>query len=238
MAWGLVVDREFGSCRCADEDEMEFSPDAANYMDNMWACRCLNTDLYLSQPEAKYECVVDLSGARDASLSTTDGSCNAGMMKKVNDMNGKKCGISDGCKNAAVFQQRERWNQEAARALSTKESARTYAKKSMMPDSEVQRARTLRLKMTKENRMRARVQVASISMKYRAVKNSMLSGAIDKAAFEKAYKLVASTIRKYREEFASRQKGIEESWALVVQRQRAAEKYLVQDMNKIESIYE
>lgn len=61
----------------------------------------------------------------------------------------------------------------------------------MMPDSEVHRARTLRLKATKENRMRARVQVASISMKYRAVKNQMLSGAIDKAAFEKAYKLVA-----------------------------------------------
>lgn len=69
---------------------------------------------------------------------------------------------------------------------------------SMMPDDEIHRARTLRLKMTKENRMRARVQVAAISMKYRAVKNSMLSGSIDKAAFEKAYKLVASTIANYR----------------------------------------
>jgi len=64
--------------------------------------------------------------------------------------------------------------------------------------------------------MRARVQVASISMKYRSVKNSMLQGSIDKAAFEKAYKLVASTIAKYRGEFASRQKAIEESWALVL----------------------
>jgi len=86
--------------------------------------------------------------------------------------------------------------------------------------------------------MRARVQVASISMKYRSVKNSMLSGAIDKAAFEKAYKLVASTIARYRAEFAARQKAIEESWALVLQRQKSAEKYMSQDMEKIESIYE
>ncbi len=27
IAWGLIVDREFGGCRCADEDEMEFQPD-------------------------------------------------------------------------------------------------------------------------------------------------------------------------------------------------------------------
>jgi len=107
-----------------------------------------------------------------------------------------------------------------------------------MPDDEIHRARTLRLKMTKENRGRARVQVASVSMKYRAVKNSMLSGSIDKSAFEKAYKLVAATIARYRSEFAARQKGIEESWALTVQRQRDAEKYLSQDMDKIESIYE
>jgi len=86
--------------------------------------------------------------------------------------------------------------------------------------------------------MRARVQVASISMKYRAVKNNMLSGSISKATFEKAYKLVASTIMRYRMEFAARQKDIEESWVLVVQRQSNAEKYLTQDMDKIESIYE
>jgi len=56
MAWGLVVDREFGGCRCADEDEMEFQPDSASYMDNKWGCRCLNSDLYLSQPTAIYQC--------------------------------------------------------------------------------------------------------------------------------------------------------------------------------------
>ena len=57
QAWGLVVDREFGGCRCADEDEMEFQPDADSYMDNTWACRCLNQDLYLNKPEGKYVCV-------------------------------------------------------------------------------------------------------------------------------------------------------------------------------------
>lgn len=66
----------------------------------------------------------------------------------------------------------------------------------------------------------------------------MLAGAIDKAAFEKAYKLVASTIARYRAEFASRQSAIEESWALILQRQKSAEKYMAQDLEKIESIYE
>jgi hypothetical protein len=37
------------------------------------------------------------------------------------------------------------------------------AKKSMMPDGEISRARILRMKMTKENKMRARVQIAGIS---------------------------------------------------------------------------
>ena len=86
----------------------------------------------------------------------------------------------------------------------------------MMPDNEISRARVLRLKMTKENKIRARVQVAALSMKYRAVKNSMLAGALDKSAFEKAYKLTARQIAQYRAQFASRQRDIEESWNLVV----------------------
>jgi len=48
IAWGLVVDREFGGCRCADEDEMEFQPNRYTPADNTWACRCLNEDLYPS----------------------------------------------------------------------------------------------------------------------------------------------------------------------------------------------
>ena len=74
----------------------------------------------------------------------------------------------------------------------------------MMPDDEINRARKLRNKMTKENRQRARMQVASLSNKYRAVKNAMLSGALDKAAFEKAYKLTARQIAQYRAQFAAR----------------------------------
>jgi len=60
-----------------------------------------------------------------------------------------------------------------------------------MPENEMARARTIRLKMAKENRMRARIQIASIAQQYRAAKDSMLTGAIDKAAFEQAYGLVA-----------------------------------------------
>lgn len=73
------------------------------------------------------------------------------------------------------------------------------AKKSMMPDGEISRARILRMKMTKENKMRARLQIASISNKYRAVKNSMLAGALDKAAFENAHSLTARQVSSYRE---------------------------------------
>jgi hypothetical protein len=134
----------------------------------------------------------------------------------LNDTNGKRCGIIRECRDTAVQQQRDRWNQEAARALQTKDAARVYAKKSMMPDNEISRARVLRLKMTKENKIRARVQVAALSMKYRAVKNAMLAGSLDKSAFEKAYKLTARQIAQYRAQFASRQRDIEESWNLVV----------------------
>jgi hypothetical protein len=132
------------------------------------------------------------------------------------DANGKKCGVIQECRDTAVLQQRTRWSEEAARALQTKEAARIYAKKSMMPENEIRRARTLRKKMTTENRRRARVQVAGLSMKYRAVKNSMLTGSLDKAAFEKAYKLTARQIAQYRAQFASRQRDIEQSWNLIV----------------------
>jgi hypothetical protein len=140
----------------------------------------------------------------------------ANTIANLNDTNGKRCGVIQECRDTAVQQQRDRWNQEAARALQTKDAARIYAKKSMMPDNEISRARVLRLKMTKENKIRARVQVAALSMKYRAVKNAMLAGSLDKSAFEKAYKLTARQIAQYRAQFASRQRDIEESWNLVV----------------------
>ena len=105
---------------------------------------------------------------------------------------------------AAVSEQQLNWNEEAARADKTRVSARNYAKKSMMPEDEISRARILRNKMTKENRMRARVQIAAVAQKYRAAKDAMLTGSIDKASFEKAYKLVARQVASIRKEFAQR----------------------------------
>lgn len=205
IAWGLVVDREFGGCRCADEDEMEFGPNPVNYEDNMWSCRCLNTDLYVSQPEGLYKCWNPANNLENAGVvasqlwanfpnnkshvtNNLNGACNtaAGVapaitgVSRLNDANGKKCGVISECQTAAVTQQRTRWNEEAARALRTKESARVLSNKSLLPEAEMDHARTLRIKMTKENRMRARVQVASLAMKYRAVKNAMLAGSLDK----------------------------------------------------------
>lgn len=52
VAWGLTVDVEFGGCKCADEEEMEFGPDPDTFADNSWRCQCLDTDLYLSEPIA------------------------------------------------------------------------------------------------------------------------------------------------------------------------------------------
>ena len=53
----------------------------------------------------------------------------------------------------------------------------------MVPDSEIVRARQLRVKMTKENRSRARIQVANITKKYGVYKNAMLAGKIKKTVF-------------------------------------------------------
>ena len=61
LAWGLTVDREFGGCRCADEDEMEFQPNKNMYEDNTWACRCLNEDLYPSMPNWTLTCKLNVS---------------------------------------------------------------------------------------------------------------------------------------------------------------------------------
>lgn len=52
QAWGLVVDREFGGCKCSAGEEAEFSPHLwqGKYEDNTWHCRCLNNDLYTDSP--------------------------------------------------------------------------------------------------------------------------------------------------------------------------------------------
>jgi len=82
----------------------------------------------------------------------------------------------------------------------------------MMPENELSRARTIRIKMSKENRMRARIQIAGIAQKYRLAKDAMLSGSISKPTFEKTYKLVSMEVSSIRNEFSARQQDIEESW--------------------------
>ena len=195
VAWGLVVDREFGGCRCADEQEQEWGPvrlpSDTRVTDNTadWKCFCLNTDTYLSMP-----------GALQSAANV------------INQDNGKECGVVVECLNAGVNQQRSMWQDEKARAQQVKDQARVYAKKSLLPDSEVHRARTLRNKHSAENRARARAQVAGLTAKYRAVKDAMLAGNIDKAAFQKAYAQTASMIATFRAQFAARQADIESSW--------------------------
>lgn len=219
VAWGLVVDREFGGCRCADEQEQEWAParfpvtTLSATSENDWNCRCLNTDTYLSK-----------TGAAGSAADLQE--------------DGKSCGVVIECLNAAVNQQRTNWANEKSRASQVKDQARVYAKKSMMPDSEVHRARTLRNKHTAENRARARAQVAGLTAKYRAVKDAMLAGNIDKAAFQKAYGQTASHIAGFRAQFASRQGDIDSSYGLVLSRQSAAEGYVAGDLQRIEEIYE
>ena len=72
----------------------------------MWRCQCLNEDTYLSQP---YSTLM-----------------NGGI--KLDNRNGKQCGVDDLCQAAAVSQQQGMWNDEAARALQTRDQARIYAK--------------------------------------------------------------------------------------------------------------
>jgi len=96
-AWGLTVDIEFGGCRCADEDEQEFGPDVANFADNNWSCKCLNSDLYLSKPAAKYECFNRAVPATAVAKRETAAECallvTAGVAThpnvRLNDANGK-----------------------------------------------------------------------------------------------------------------------------------------------------
>jgi len=102
VAWGLVVDIEFGGCRCADEDEMEFGPTVENFADNNWSCKCLNSDLYLSQPIATYSCI-DAANLAIAPFQTNDAAvCGVGAQStrphtRLNDGNGKKCGVNQAC---------------------------------------------------------------------------------------------------------------------------------------------
>ena len=119
VPWGLTVDREFGGCKCADENNMEFAPDSVSNADNSWACQCLDPDLYLSAP--------------------TPTAANV-----ISDNNGKKCGIVIACKTKAVTSWTTLWNQEVAVAERARDNAKKYAKRSMLTDATIKRAKTMR----------------------------------------------------------------------------------------------
>lgn len=104
VAWGLSVDREFGGCKCADEDEMEFGPQEV-MAGNTWACQCLNSDIYLAQPEVTMDCKVTATGAIEPPVVTAgvavewDATTCAAVFGtlSINDNNGKKCGVIARC---------------------------------------------------------------------------------------------------------------------------------------------
>lgn len=94
---------------------------------------------------------------------------------------------------AAVSYETTLWSQESARALKTKDNAKTYARRTYSPiQDEYARSRIYRNKMTYENRMRSRVYVGALSNKYRAIKNSYIGGSLGKSAFNRAYSMTAS----------------------------------------------
>jgi len=76
ISWGLVVDREFGGCKCADDDAV-FKPHPRFNAGNAWSCVCTNDDFMPSMPEDKYITVNTL--------------------EQLNDNNGKKCGVIREC---------------------------------------------------------------------------------------------------------------------------------------------
>lgn len=74
--WGLVLDIEFGGCKCADE-KAEWGPNPANYSADSWGCYCVNPDLVGNQ------------------VSVTD---------PTSALNGVECGVVSQCQAAAVKQ--------------------------------------------------------------------------------------------------------------------------------------
>lgn len=86
---------------------MEFGPDPVSYTDNTWGCRCLNQDLYVDHPEHKYACrntTTNVTTAIDETIPESSAGCADTEVKVLNDTNGKKCGVTSGCKISAVVQ--------------------------------------------------------------------------------------------------------------------------------------
>jgi len=70
--------------------------------------------------------------------------------------------------------------------------------------------------MTFENRIRSRLQIGSLAHKYRSIKNSFISGGLDKPSFEKGYRLTSSGLGRVRSEWNTRQSDINNQWNMVL----------------------
>jgi len=57
-------------------------------------------------------------------------------------------------------------------------------------------------------------------MKYRSIKNSFMTGALDKSSFSKGYSATAANLSQYRQQWNSRQADINNQWDMVVNSQR------------------
>jgi len=84
-----------------------------NFADNTWSCKCLNSDLYESMPELKYTCFNAANPTAATTVAVNDttlcgnfpevnnlrvvGSVRRGVNFKLNDANGKQCGIIQKC---------------------------------------------------------------------------------------------------------------------------------------------
>lgn len=108
----------------------------------------------------------------------------------------------------------------------------------MPSDNEYNRLRVLRNQWTRNNRMRARVQVGALALRYRGLKNAMVAGSIDKSAFQRAYAMTSGALATYRSEWNSRQDDINSMWNLEVGLYNSSENFMAGDLAAVESIYE
>lgn len=84
--------------------------------------------------------------------------------------------------------------------------------------------------MTFENRNRSRLQVGALSHKYRSLKNSFISGALDKSTFEKGYALTSSSLGRVRSQWNNRQSDINNQWNMVLASQSLSENLVSGDL--------
>ena len=97
---------------------MEFGANKDFYEMNTFACQCLNEDTYLAQPYQKFFA-----------------------QGKLDDRNGKACGVVPECLDAAIQQQHDLWDYDRERAAMDKDQAREDAKQTFVSDKDVNKAR-------------------------------------------------------------------------------------------------